>query len=324
MRLTIPAVMDYAASHYGDQIAIAEPAGPRLSFRELNDQAIGIAAALAAAGIDAGDRVAIWSPNTHHWVLAALGALSAGATLVPVNTRFTGPEALDVIGRSGATALFVAGPFLGIDRLSALQPADQAEPGQLRNLRLITQIPVEEHDISRRYQLARRHRAGLGGAGTAGAGGAEDGGRKPRGRDQPGRRQRHLVHLRHDRPEQGGDELAPAGARRGQGVGRLRRRSLRSDRYLVLNPFFHSFGYKAGILVCLLTGATVVPQLVYDPEQAMRLIESRADHRPARRAHDLPDDPRPPGTAPSRSVQPAARRDRGGRRAGRAGRADAV
>ena len=47
-----------------------------------------------------------------------------------------------------------------------------------------------------------------------------------------------------------------------------------SDRYLVLNPFFHSFGYKAGILVCLLTGATIVPQLVYDPEQAMRLIES--------------------------------------------------
>jgi HIP---CoA ligase len=46
-----------------------------------------------------------------------------------------------------------------------------------------------------------------------------------------------------------------------------------ADRYLVLNPFFHSFGYKAGILVCLLTGATIVPQLVYDPEQAMRLIE---------------------------------------------------
>jgi len=42
----------------------------------------------------------------------------------------------------------------------------------------------------------------------------------------------------------------------------------------VINPFFHSFGYKAGVLVCLLTGATIVPQLVYDPEQAMRLIES--------------------------------------------------
>ncbi|HKC26539.1 MAG TPA: AMP-binding protein, partial [Jatrophihabitans sp.] len=45
------------------------------------------------------------------------------------------------------------------------------------------------------------------------------------------------------------------------------------DRYLVINPFFHSFGYKAGIVVCLLTGATIVPQAVYDPEDAMRLIE---------------------------------------------------
>jgi HIP---CoA ligase len=41
-----------------------------------------------------------------------------------------------------------------------------------------------------------------------------------------------------------------------------------------VNPFFHSFGYKAGILVCLLTGATIVPQLVYDPQQTMQLIES--------------------------------------------------
>ncbi len=41
-----------------------------------------------------------------------------------------------------------------------------------------------------------------------------------------------------------------------------------------MNPFFHSFGYKAGILACLLTGAAIVPQLVFDPEQAMRLIEA--------------------------------------------------
>jgi acyl-CoA synthetase (AMP-forming)/AMP-acid ligase II len=46
-----------------------------------------------------------------------------------------------------------------------------------------------------------------------------------------------------------------------------------ADRYLIVNPFFHSFGYKAGILACLRTGATIVPQLVFDAGQAMRLIE---------------------------------------------------
>ncbi len=58
--------------------------------------------------------------------LAALGALYAGAALVPVNTRFTGPEAVDVIGRSQARGLIVAGPFLGTDRLAALLAAGVA------------------------------------------------------------------------------------------------------------------------------------------------------------------------------------------------------
>ncbi len=45
------------------------------------------------------------------------------------------------------------------------------------------------------------------------------------------------------------------------------------DRYLVVNPFFHSFGYKAGIVVALLTGATVVPQAVFDVTETFRLVE---------------------------------------------------
>src|SRR5690348_10593291 len=123
MELTIPAAADRAARDFGDAPALAEPGGPRLSWRELHEQASVVARAFMAAGVQAGDRVAIWSPNTHHWVIGALGALRAGAVLVPVSTRFTGPEALDVITRSGARALLVAGPFLGTDRLAALYAA---------------------------------------------------------------------------------------------------------------------------------------------------------------------------------------------------------
>jgi acyl-CoA synthetase (AMP-forming)/AMP-acid ligase II len=46
------------------------------------------------------------------------------------------------------------------------------------------------------------------------------------------------------------------------------------DRYLVVNPFFHSFGFKAGILACLVSGAAIVPQAVFDAGRAMRLVES--------------------------------------------------
>ena len=153
MELTIPGAVASAAREFGDAVALAEPAsgplaqplsgplaqpasgplagpdGSRLSYRELGERVTAVAAALIAEGVAPGDRVAIWAPNTRHWVLAALGALSAGGVLVPVSTRFTGPEALDVISRSGARALFVAGDFLGVDRLGALRAAAREASG---------------------------------------------------------------------------------------------------------------------------------------------------------------------------------------------------
>ena len=98
---TIPAALASAAREFGDAPALAEPGGPQLSYEQLQDRATAISKMLCADGVEPGDRVAIWSPNTHHWVLAAFGTLCAGATLVPVNTRFTGHEALDIIRRSG-------------------------------------------------------------------------------------------------------------------------------------------------------------------------------------------------------------------------------
>ena len=284
MELTIPAVLGRAAGLFGEHMAVAEPDGPRLTYRQLHAQAGGVAAALAAADIEAGDRVAIWSPNTHHWVVAALGAQTAGATLVPVNTRFTGAEALDVISRSGARALFVAGPFLGADRLAALRAADEAEPGQLSRLRLIVIVPVENASV--------RAEPGPPDAGRVRADawpgkevlGWADLERRAAAVPAGVATQRAAAIT----PDDVSDILFTSGTT-GQSKGAMsaHRQALAvaaawadcgqvssDDRYLVLNPFFHSFGYKAGILVCLLTGATIVPQLVYDPHQAMRLIEA--------------------------------------------------
>ncbi len=134
---TVPAAVDAAALRFAGSVAVAEPGGPVLTYRELREAVRGVAGALIASGIEAGDRVAIWSPNTHHWVLGALGALYAGATLVPVNTRYTGHEALDVLTRTRARALLVTGPFLGTDRLTALAGAGAELP------ELVVQIPVE-------------------------------------------------------------------------------------------------------------------------------------------------------------------------------------
>ena len=82
--------------------AVVEVDGPRLTFRELWDAAARVAGGLRAGGVGRGDRVAIRLGNGVDWVLAFLGTLMAGGVAVPVNTRFTDPEAQYVIDDSGA------------------------------------------------------------------------------------------------------------------------------------------------------------------------------------------------------------------------------
>ena len=317
MELTIPATAERAARDFGDAPALAEPGGPRLSWRELHEQASVVARAFMAGGVQAGDRVAIWSPNTHHWVAGALGALRAGAVLVPVSTRFTGPEALDVISRSGARALLVAGPFLGTDRLAALYAAaadtsevvgdtnqvvgvtNQVAGGRPARLELIVSVPVADPDPADAADpiggaLAWRDFLATASPVTAAA---------------AARRAAGIG------PDDVSDILFTSGTTgRSKGAMTAHRRSLavarawaecgglhHGDRYLVVNPFFHSFGFKAGILACLVSGAAIVPQLVYDAGQAMALVAAERitvfpgpptiyqtilDH-PDRAAHDL-------------------------------------
>ena len=310
---TIPAAVARAAQEFGDAPALAEPGGPRLSYRELQQQVTTVARALIAEGVASGDRVAIWSPNTHHWVLGALGALHAGATLVPVSTRFTGHEALDVISRSGARALIVAGPFLGTDRLAALSAADDAKRGaagpRLERLSLIVQVPVEADPAS-----AGGDPAGLAddGAGVADRAIGWDELLSRAAAVPAGTAAERAATVS---PGDVSDILFTSGTTgRSKGAMTAHRQSLAvarawaecgrvsaADRYLVVNPFFHSFGFKAGILACLVSGAALVPQLVYDAGRAMALIETERitvfpgpptiyqailDH-PDRTAHDL-------------------------------------
>src|SRR5215208_7096888 len=96
---SIPALAQWAALRYGDAEAVVD-GSTRLTFRELAAQARRSTRAAMAQGIAPGDRVAVWAPNSWEWIVAALGALGAGAWLVPVNTRFKGQEAAYVLDRA--------------------------------------------------------------------------------------------------------------------------------------------------------------------------------------------------------------------------------
>jgi HIP---CoA ligase len=275
---TVPAAVDAAARRFADGVAVAVPLttgptgpivnGTTLSYAELRTGVREVAAALIAGGMQAGDRVAFWAPNTLHWVLGALGSLYAGATLIPVNTRYTGPEALDVITRAKARALFVAGPFLGTDRLALLKTAAAAAQAPLPEL--IVRIPVgiepdprpAPDDATDWPEFAARAAAVDAAAvdQRAAAVTAED-----------------VSDILFTSGTTGRSKGAMSAHRQALDVARAWAQCAEltdADRYLIVNPFFHSFGYKAGILACLLTGATIIPQLVFDAGTSIELIEA--------------------------------------------------
>ncbi|MGY1778031.1 class I adenylate-forming enzyme family protein [Geodermatophilus sp. SYSU D00804] len=92
-----------------DGEAVVEVDGPRLTFRQLWDGAARVAGGLREAGVGRGDRVAIRLGNGADWVLGFLGTLMAGGVAVPVNTRFTEPEAQYVVDDSGARVVLAPG-----------------------------------------------------------------------------------------------------------------------------------------------------------------------------------------------------------------------
>ena len=242
---TVPQALRHAAQTYGDAEAIAD-GDYRISFTQLLDEVRVAARFYISAGVQPGDHVAIWAPNTYHWVIAGLGAHYAGATLVPINTRYTAHEALDLLERTRAKVLVVTGPFLGTDRLAELAKLTDQLPTVLR---------TDEWDSLAAAATATEAEA------EARADAVTD--------------------------EDVADVLFTSGTTgRSKGVQSAHRQSLdvarawaecgevtSDDRYLIVNPFFHSFGYKIGILTCVLTGATMVPMAVYDPEAAMKLVQ---------------------------------------------------
>ena len=117
--LTIPQVVR-ATAQFGKREALVDGAR-RWSFTEIISEVERAAKSFIALGLNHGDRIAIWAPNSAEWIFAALGAQLVGGVLVPINTRFKGHEAAYVIERSGAKFLFCCNDFLGTNYVNELR-----------------------------------------------------------------------------------------------------------------------------------------------------------------------------------------------------------
>jgi acyl-CoA synthetase (AMP-forming)/AMP-acid ligase II len=291
---TIPGLVRSAAERYADAEAVVD-GRVRVSYAELGARVDRAAAACVANGVSAGDRVGIWAPNSLDWMVAALGAVSAGAVLVPLNTRFKGGEAADVLRRSGARLLFVTGTFLGTSYVASLRRAvgDGPGDGPLPGLPDLEQVVVLSDDAPAAFRTWKDFLASGEGVGE----------REVRARaallspSSPS----DIIFTSGTTGRPKGAVITHGQTLRGYEIWSDLAGLERGDRYLIVNPFFHTFGYKAGVIACLMRGATMIPQPVFSVDTALANIaaervsvlpgpptlhQSLLDH-PARDSHDL-------------------------------------
>ena len=163
---------------------------------------------------------------------------------MPLNTRFKGAEAAYVLGKSRARMLFTVNGFLDTDYVAMLRDADVDLPALERIVVLRGDTPdgtmtfadylAAGDAIAETDAIARIEAIGpddlsdiIFTSGTTG---------RPKGA--------MVTHGQSLRVYEAWTDVI--GLRQG-------------DRYLIINPFFHTFGYKAGWMACILRGATIVP-----------------------------------------------------------------
>ena len=250
---TIPALIDDAAVRFPDNEALAD-GDVQWTFPEFRDHIRGAARALISSGIEKGDRVALWAPNIWEWAVAALGVHVAGGIVVPVNTRWKGREAAYALDNSGARLLFTVTDFLETDYVALL---GGLAPPSLEEI-VVLRGTVGEGAVSFADFLAR-------------AADVTDEELTARTALITGDDLCHIMFTSGTTGNPKGAMLTHSAICRAYHawatvIG------LDQDRYLIINPFFHSFGLNAGILACLMTGSTIVPHPVFDVPSVMKRV----------------------------------------------------
>ncbi|WP_146360938.1 AMP-binding protein [Arthrobacter yangruifuii] len=235
------------------------PTGRTWTYAELNADVNDVAAGLLSRGVQAGDRVGIWSPNCAEWTVAQYATAKAGAILVNVNPAYRQHELDFVVKQSGMQMLLTAPS----DRRSGYEEMAQAA---LQAGESLTDLVFLSGDGAGSFTALAREGRESGAAGQDALAGRMAG-------LKPG----DPINIQYT----SGTTGFPKGAtlthsnilNNGYFIGELLGYT-EADRVVLPVPFYHCFGMVIGNLAALSHGAaTVIPSRMFDASAALAAVE---------------------------------------------------
>ena len=269
---TIGNCFDRIATQHADDLAlIVSHQDIRWTYRELKEQVDRLAAGLLALGIEPGERVGIWGPNSYEWVLAQFATAKIGAIMVCINPAYRLFELEYVLNRVECKAIIAAERFKSSEylrMLSSLAPElASCEPGYLRSDKLphlTTVIRMGDEASAGMLNFDEVCRMGSEAAYLRLA----DFGRELDPDD--------AINIQFTSGTTGNPKGATLTHCNILNNGYYAGRGMRlgpGDKLCIPVPLYHCFGMVLGVLACMTTGATMVlPAPVFDPVSTLQAV----------------------------------------------------
>jgi len=251
---TIGSNLEATVSRHGDKEALVVPhQSIRQTWREFNETVNRVAKGLMAMGIEAGDRVGMWSPNYAEWVYIQFATAKIGAIQVNVNPAYRKSELEYALNQSGCRLLVTRTEYLTSKYKEMVEAVSPNTP------KLEKVIYFDTPDWSALLDLGSS---------------ISDEALKERGQSLSNTDPINLQYT-------SGTTGFPKGAT-------LSHRNILNDALLVAEacmhtasdrvcipvPFYHCFGMVMGNLACSAMGSTmVIPSPTFDPEAVLQSVQ---------------------------------------------------